>query len=126
MRKGEIISKLPAYIVEEAKMHLRYGIPSHVIRRNGRLEVVDSLRSGYHTDDERFVCTITDGDVFTETEQIENYINLYHKYPKNYKGIRDETVLARMDEDVEYDSKTGELHLPRGKMDGDNFVYAIN
>jgi len=116
LTKSEIISKLPAYIVEEAKMHLRYGVPSHVIRRNGRLEVVFSLRSGYHTDDERFVCTITASDVFTETEQIENYINLYHKYPANYHGIRDEAVIARLEEDMT--KKRGRLSCRMAKWKG--------
>lgn len=126
MTMNDKLTKLPAYIIEEAKLNLRYGLPAYVIRRNRRLEVVDSLRNGYaHTDDERFVCMITDADVFTETERIENYINLYHKYPENYRGVRDETVLARLDDDMEYDSKTGELRLPRGRMDGDNFVYAM-
>jgi len=123
LTKSEINSKLPAYIVKEAKMHLCYSVPSHVIRRNGRLEVVDSLRSGYHTDDERFVCTITNKDLFTETEQIENHINLYHKYPANYHGIRDEAVLARLEEDMGYNEKTGEIIMPHGKMEGANFVY---
>ena len=80
--KSEILTEFPAYCHRFEKMHLCYGVPRHVIRRNGQLEVVDRLRSGYHTEDERFVCTITDEDVFTETVQIENYINLYHKYPK--------------------------------------------
>lgn len=123
LTKCKRILKLPAYIVEEAKMHLRYGVPSHVIRRNGRLEVVDSLRSGFHADDERFVCTITDSDVFTETEQIENYIKLYHKHPANYHGIRDEAVSGRLEENMGYDEKTGEIIMTHGKMEGANFVY---
>lgn len=78
--------ELPDYIMEEVKLVLRYEAVAYVIRWNGRLRIVASLRGYLHAEDECLVATFRQEDVFTEDERTENYINANHRYPPWYKG----------------------------------------
>lgn len=117
------VKRLPAHIIEEAKMMIRNGLVCHVIRRNGRFVCVNSLRDGPHAIRETYVCQVMETDVFSEEGRIENYINLHIEYPDGYTGRSDQDMLDRMRNDVEFDAKTGTLYIPYGRMVDGNFVY---
>lgn len=56
-------------------------------------------------------------------ERTENYINYYHKYPAWYTGRRDEAMLERMRNDMDFDQKTLTYREPFGRMVDGDFVY---
>lgn len=58
-----------------------------------------------------------------DDSQIENYINLHHRYPLNYKGRRNEHMLAKMGQDLFFDEKEQILYVPYGRLIEGTFVY---
>ena len=62
-------------------------------------------------------------DLFTEDERTENYINYFHKYPAWYRGRRDEAMLERMRNDMDFDQETMTCTDPVGRMVDGDFVY---
>ena len=94
-----------------------------VIRWNRRLRVVGKVFPYEHSWDEKILLTIREADLFTEAERTENYINYFHKYPAWYTGRRDEAMLARMTQDMDFDPKTQTYREPFGRMVDGDFVY---
>ena len=55
--------------------------------------------------------------------QLENYINLHHRYPSNYQGEKNEAMLAKMSQDLVFDEKEQILYVPYGRVVKGTFVY---
>ena len=123
--KGKLtIETLPKRILDEAReMLCGEDTVVEVIRWNGRMRVVGKVFPYEHSWDEKLLLTIREADLFTEAERTENYINYFHKYPAWYTGSRDEAMLARMTQDMDFDPKTQTYREPFGRMVGNNFVY---
>ena len=98
------IETLPKPLLEEAKEMLRgEDTEVQVIRWNRRLRVVGKVFPYEHSWDEKLLLTIREIDLFTETERTENYINYFHRYPAWYTGRRNEAMLERMRNDMDFD-----------------------
>ena len=123
--KGKLtIGTLPKRILDEAREMLRgEDTVVEVIRWNGRMRVVGKVFPYEHSWDEKLLLTIREADLFTEAERTENYINYFHKYPAWYTGRRDEAMLARMTQDMDFDPKTQTYREPFGRMVDGDFVY---
>jgi len=118
------LNNLPQDILDEAKEMLRgEDTVVNVIRWNRKIRVVGHVFPYEHSMDEELLLTIHETDVFTDEERAENYINYYLKYPSWYKGLRDETMLQRMKEEMEYDAETQTMFMPYGRIVNGNFVY---
>lgn len=91
---------LPADVQTEVKDILKAYDSVNVWYENGEYSFADVLKAEY-APDHRFIGTYKKEDVYTETEQIENYINEFHDFPRNYKGKRDYAMLNKMDEERE-------------------------
>lgn len=70
----------------------------------------------YYAPDHRFVATFTKDDIYTETEQIENYINEFHCYPANYKGKKDWQMIHKMQDGREINFETGMVKDWQGRI----------
>ena len=124
MERKLTIATLPERLLDEARELLRGGEAEvEVIRWNGRLRVVGKVFPYEHSWDEKHLLTIREADLFTEAERTENYINYFHKYPAWYTGRRDEEMLARMTQDMDFDPKTQTYREPFGRMVDGDFVY---
>ena len=124
MKRKLTIETLPKRILDEAMEMLRgEDTVVEVIRWNGRMRVVGKVFPYEHSWDEKLLLTIREDDLFTEAERTENYINYFHKYPAWYTGRRDEAMLARMTQDMDFDPKTQTYREPFGRMVGNDFVY---
>ena len=123
--KGKLtIETLPKHLLDEAREMLKgEDTEVEVIRWNGRMRVVGKVFPYEHSWDEKLLLTIREADLFTEAERTENYINYFHKYPAWYKGRRDEAMLARMTQDMDFDPKTQTYREPFGRMVDGDFVY---
>ena len=123
--KGKLtIETLPKRILDEARDMLRgEDTVVEVIRWNGRMRVVGKVFPYEHSWDEKLLLTIREADLFTEAERTENYINYFHKYPTWYTGRRDEAMLERMRNDMDFDPKTQTYREPFGRMVDGDFVY---
>ena len=73
------------------------------------------LRAKY-APDHRFVATFTKDEIYTETEQIENYINEFCSYPHNYKGKKDWQMIHKMSDDREINYETGKCKIWQGRL----------
>ena len=118
------IETLPRHILGEAREMLKgEDTEVYVIRWNGRMRVVGKVFPYEHSWDEKLLLTIRETDLFTDEERAENYINYFHKYPAWYTGRRDEAMLARMTQDMDFDQKTRTYREPFGRMVDGDFVY---
>ena len=125
MRKKKLtIETLPRHILGEAREMLKgEDTEVYVIRWNGRRRVVGKVFPYEHSWDEKLLLTIRQTDLFTDEERAENYINYFHKYPAWYTGRRDEAMLERMRNDMDFDQKTLTYREPFGRMVDGDFVY---
>ena len=123
--KGKLtIETLPKRILDEAREMLRgEDTEVEVIRWNGRMRVVGKVFPYEHSWDEKLLLTIRETDLFTEAERTENYINYFHKYPAWYTGRRDEAMLERMRNDMDFDQNTLTYREPFGRMVDGDFMY---
>ena len=122
--KKQTIETLPRHILGEAREMLKgEDTEVYVIRWNGRMRVVGKVFPYEHSWDEKLLLTIRETDLFTDEERAENYINYFHKYPAWYKGRRDEAMLERMRNDMDFDQKTQTYREPLGRMVDGDFVY---
>ena len=118
------IETLPKPLLDEVREMLRgEDTEVYVIRWNGRMRVVGKVFPYEHSWDEKLLLTIREADLFTEAERTENYINYFHRYPSWYTGRRDEAMLARMTQDMDFDPKTQAYREPFGRMMDGDFVY---
>ena len=118
------IESLPKPLLDEAREMLKgEDTEVKVIRWNGRMRVVGKVFPYEHSWDEKHLLTIREADLFTDEERTENYINYFHKYPAWYKGRRDEAMLERMRNDMDFDQKTQTYREPLGRMVDGDFVY---
>ena len=124
MKRKLTIKTLPKSILDEAREMLRgEDTEVEVIRWNGRMRVVGKILPYEHSWDEKILLTIREADLFTEAERTEHYLNYFHKYPAWYTGRRDEAMLARMTQDMDFDPKTQTYSEPFGRMVDGDFVY---
>ena len=124
MRDKLTIETLPKHLLAEAKEMLRgEDTEVQVIRWNRRLRVVGKVFPYEHSWDEKLLLTIRETDLFTEAERTENYINYFHRYPAWYTGRRDEAMLERMRNDMDFDQRTQTYREPFGRMVEGDFVY---
>ena len=124
MTRQLTIESLPKPLLDEAREMLKgEDTEVYVIRWNGRMRVVGKVFPYEHSWDERLLLTIREADLFTEAERTENHINYFHKYPAWYTGRRDEAMLARMTQDMDFDPKTRTYREPFGRMVDGDFVY---
>ena len=123
--KGKLtIETLPKRLLDETREMLKgEDTVVEVIRWNGQMRVVGKVFPYEHSWDEKLLLTIREADLFTEAERTENYINYFHKYPAWYTGRRDEAMLARMTQDMDFDQKTQTYREPFGRMVDGDFVY---
>ena len=123
--KGKLtIETLPKRLLDEAREMLKgEDTEVYVIRWNGRRRVVGKVFPYEHSWDEKLLLTIREADLFTEVERTENYINYFHKYPAWYTGRRDEEILERMRNDMDFDQETMTYTDPVGRMVDGDFVY---
>ena len=118
------IENLPKPLLDEAREMLKgEDTEVYVIRWNRRRRVVGKVFPYEHSWDEKLLLTIREADLFTEAERTENYISYFHKYPAWYMGRRDEAMLARMTQDMDFDPKTQTYREPFGRMVDGDFVY---
>jgi len=115
--------RLPESIIDEARAMLRHADRVYVIRWNRRYKVVESLRGYEHAHDEALVAELRDYDFYTDEQRAENYINDRHQYPEWYMGKRDYDLLRRLDDDIDFDPKTGTLTVPVGRIVNGDFVW---
>ena len=123
--KGKLtIETLPKRLLDEAREMLKgEDTVVEVIRWNGRMRVVGKVFPYEHSWDEKLLLTIREADLFTEVERTENYINYFHKYPAWYTGRRDEEILERMRNDMDFDQNTLTYREPFGRMVDGDFMY---
>ncbi len=118
------IKTLPRHILGEAREMLKgEDTEVYVIQWNGRRRVVGKVFPYEHSWDEKLLLTIRQTDIFTEAERAENYINYFPKYPAWYTGRRDEAMLERMRNDMDFNQKTQTYREPFGRMVDGDFVY---
>lgn len=119
------MNNLTAYPIEvqnAVKSTLRAYSECHIERVGAdyRVCTAHSIKTSYA--DEEILDTFTQDDVFTATEQVENYINSFGCYPVEYTGKRDYKILHKLEE-KEFDPSTSTLTHWVGKIDEDgNFV----
>lgn len=112
-------NELPKEVQEEVKSILMAYDDVNVWFDYGRYSYADAITKEYAPDHE-FIGTFKKSDVYTEKEQIENYINEFHDYPANYKGGRDYKMLKKMDDERETEIIGG------GKIKCIDWIGAIN
>ena len=118
------IETLPKRLLDAVREMLRVEDNAvEVIKWNGGMHVVGKVFPYEHSWDEKLLLTIRETDLFTEDERTENYINYFHKYPAWYKGRRDEAMLERMRNDMDFDQETMTCTDPVGRMVDGDFVY---
>lgn len=100
MKQTTNFNYLPATVQQEVKDILKVYDEVNVWYENGEYSFADVLKSEY-APDHRYIGTYRKEDVYTEIEQIENYINEFHTFPINYKGKRDYAMLHKMDDERE-------------------------
>ena len=93
-------NELPEETQEEIKDILKAYDSVNVWYENGRYSYVDVIKKTY-ADDHKYIGTYRKEDIYTETEQIENYINEFHAYPMNYKGKKDWAMIQKMNTERE-------------------------
>ena len=108
--KSTNFNDLPETVKAEVKDFLRAYDEVNVWYENGRYSFGDVLKRCY-APDHRFVGTYRAEEIYTEKERIENYINEFHDFPRDYKGRRDYTLLHNMNEEREVSCVPGSKEL---------------
>lgn len=111
------LTSLPINIQNDVKDTLRAFDRCDVWYEYGEYRVSTGacLRAKY-APDHRFVGTFTKEEVFTETEQIENYINEFNCYPSNYKGKKDWQMIHKMSDEREINWETKKVKIWQGRI----------
>ena len=78
--------------------------------------MVGACLKAVYAPDHKFIATFTKEEIFTETEQIENYINSFNCYPPKYTGRKDWAIMRKMSDEREYDPETGIIKIWQGKI----------
>ena len=104
MNKKEVLNSLPVEVMNKIKGILKAYRECDLYFENGRYEVkTGSILKAEYSNDYKFICTFYTGDIYSEIEMIENYINEFCDYPSDYKGKRDYAMLNKMRDEREYD-----------------------
>ena len=111
------LNSLPINVQESVKNTLKAYDKCDVWFEYGDYKVMCGacLRSKY-APDHRFVATFTKDQVYSEKEQIENYINEFSCYPPNYKGKKDWQMLHKMSDEREINFETGKCRIWQGRI----------
>lgn len=94
------LEELPVEVQAEIKDTLTAYNDVSVVYENGGYHVVAAIgiKSEY-APDHKFIGTYTADEIYTEDEQIINYVKNFHYYPINYHGKRDYKWLKGITED---------------------------
>lgn len=104
---NELFINLPGEVQREVKDTLKAYPRVYVTFENGAYNVsVGVALLAKYPADFKSIGVYTDSEIFTEDERILNYINTFHEYPPQYKGIRDYRWLKSLkwSEEVIFDS----------------------
>ena len=106
------INILPLNVQQDIKDVLRAYDVVHVTFSNGEYHVsTGTAILAEYPADHRFVGDVSKDDVYTENEQVANYVESFCDYPVYYKGKRDYEMLRflknrkkdRIENSVEFD-----------------------
>lgn len=113
----ELFNTLPTEIKDKVKGLLRAYKECNVTFEGGKFSVSTGtcLRAEYPKD-YKFIGTINKDDIYTEVEQIENYINEFADYPSNYNGDRNYKELKRIVEERVYNHNDETMTQPVGRI----------
>lgn len=111
------LNSLPANIQREVRNTLKAFDRCDVWFEYGKYYTqCGSCLRAHYAPDHRFVATFTKDDVYTETEQIENYINEFCCYPPNYKGKKDWQMIHKMSDEREINYETMKCKIWQGRL----------
>jgi len=117
--------KLPQDVQDKVKSILRCYDAVHINFEYGKYEVTTSvcIKATYGPD-HKVIGTMYKNDIYTPTEQMENYINSFRDYPIEYKGNKDYVgILKKMETEREFDWTANTLTHWIGKINEvGNFV----
>ena len=96
MDKKQIFNALPEDIQDRIKSALKCFNTVYVDFEYGhyKASTMCGIQKVY-APDHRAVAVFNKSDIYSEKEQIENYINVFHDYPANYTGRRDYIGIIR-------------------------------
>ena len=106
---------LPEAIISEVLNDLKCYDKTNITYSNGKHDVSTGiyLMDKYPTD-YKFIGTVYQDDIYTQTERIENYINCFYDYPQSYNGKRDYTLINKMSNDRTFTADT--MTIWQGKL----------
>lgn len=111
------LNSLPINIQNEVRNTLRAYDHCDVWFEYGEYHVMcGACLKAKYAPDHRFVATFTKDEIFTETEQIENYINEFCCYPSNYKGKKDWQMIHKMSDEREINYETKKVKVWQGRI----------
>lgn len=114
----EELNKLPQEIITNVKNTLTAYNSCQVEFKNGKYDViVGSYLLEEYPNDFKVIGEVFKEDIFTNIELIENYINAFKSYPKDYKGKKDFKILNEMKNSRKIEN--GVLSESYGKINND-------
>lgn len=111
------IKQLPKSVLAKAKSTL-HAYPSVHIWYNAQhndYRVITGTMLSAHDDGYRHVVSLSQNDLFTHVERIENYINTFCSYPTAYEGKKERGIIQRMQNEREQTPQG--IRRPVGKID---------
>ena len=89
---------LPNEVQEKVKKWLMVYDKTFVVYENGQYNVSSGVcLKAHYSNDHKVIGEYTAKEIFTDTERIENYINVFYSYPIEYKGKRDYKLLKMLE-----------------------------
>ena len=119
MKNTNMINTLPIEVQEDIKKTLRAYDKVTVSFEYGKYHVsTGTMLKAVYGQDHKVLGYVTKEDIYTAIEQMENYINVFHDYPYNYKGKRNYPILKEMVNRVDVENKTVTNWVGRINEDG--------
>ena len=105
MNKNEF-AKLPIKVQEEVKRMLKVYDDTDIWYENGQYSYFNCIKAHY-APDHKYIGYVSKDDIYSEDEQIINYVEAFHAFPSNYKGQRDYAMInaAKRDWKFKFDEK---------------------
>jgi len=107
------VENMPKEIREEVLEMLTAYDECDIWFEDGKYNTITVLKANY-SKDHKYIGHVEANDIYTETEQIENYINNFISFPTNYKGEKNYTELNIM----ETERKKGNTKIGKINKDG--------
>ena len=101
MKKFE---NLPVDVQETIKGYLKAFNKVDVYYENGEYHFGLVIKSHY-APDHQFIGEYFAEDIYSPEERILNYVNEFHAFPIDYKGVRDYSILKDYDARYTYDNE---------------------